>query len=248
MIRVGCSGWNYRDWRGTFYPADVPARRWLEVYAEHFDTVEVNTTFYRLASRDAVAHWVAQTPPGFVFAVKGSRYLTHMKRLRDTGPGVERFYERIEPLIDAGRLGPVLWQLPATLTRDEDLLARFLDGLPPGRHAVEFRDPSWFVGPVLDVLAARDAALVRADDRRRPLPAVASPASWSYVRWHYGHRGRDGNYGPSELDAWAEVLRRRAAQGADVFAYFNNDWSAYAPRNAAGLLERLHRAEALAHA
>lgn len=101
---------------------------------------------------------------------------------------------------------------------------------------------------VLELLAQRDAALVRADDLRRPLPALPSPASWSYVRWHYGHRGRDGKYGPSELDAWAGVLRRRAAQGADVFAYFNNDWSAYAPRNAAGLLERLHRAGALVHA
>ena len=105
-VRVGCSGWNYADWRGPFYPEGEPQRRWLELYAERFDTVEVNTTFYRLPRRDAVAAWVQQTPDGFTFAVKASRYLTHIKRLTDLGQGVARFYERIEPLVEAGRLGP----------------------------------------------------------------------------------------------------------------------------------------------
>jgi uncharacterized protein YecE (DUF72 family) len=144
QVRIGCSGWNYRDWRGTFYPEALPARRWLEHYATVFDTVEVNTTFYRLPARDAVAHWVQQTPDRFEFTVKASRYLTHMKRLRDMGDGIARFYERIEPLVDAGRLGPVLWQLPPRFPRDDDRLARALERLPPGRHAFEFRDPSWF--------------------------------------------------------------------------------------------------------
>jgi uncharacterized protein YecE (DUF72 family) len=111
--RIGCSGWNYDDWRGRLYPPGVPKRRWLEVYAEHFDTVEVNTTFYRLPKRAAVAAWADQTPNGFEFTVKASRNLTHIKRLTDVGEGVRRFYERIEPLGEAGKLGPVLWQLPA---------------------------------------------------------------------------------------------------------------------------------------
>src|SRR2546422_11526086 len=111
-VHVGCSGWSYRAWRGELYRAGLPARRWLERYAESFDTVEVNSTFYRLIARTAAENWVAQTPPRFIFAVKASRYLTHVKRLADTGPGVARFYERIEPLEQAGRLGPGLWQLP----------------------------------------------------------------------------------------------------------------------------------------
>ena len=122
-VRIGCSGWNYRDWRERVYPQGLPTRRWLEHYAQLFDTVEVNTTFYRLPRREAVANWAAETPPGFLFAVKASRYLTHIKRLTDLGRGVERFYERIEPLADAGKLGPVLWQLPANFRCDMERLA-----------------------------------------------------------------------------------------------------------------------------
>src|SRR4051795_4093688 len=116
-VRIGCSGWNYRDWRGAFYPDGLPQRHWLEHYAEHFDTVEVNATFYRLPKRDSVERWVQQTPQEFMFVVKASRYLTHIKRLQDRGPGVDRFYERIEPLIASKRLGPVLWQLPPNFRR-----------------------------------------------------------------------------------------------------------------------------------
>jgi uncharacterized protein YecE (DUF72 family) len=240
VIRIGCSGWNYRDWRGDLYPPGVPARRWLEVYAESFDTVEVNTTFYRLPDLAAVRRWVAQTPDGFLFAVKSSRYLTHVKRLQDVPDGAARLYERIAPLVDAGRLGCVLWQLPANFRRDDERLAAALDALPAGRHALEFRHPSWFADDVLALLAERDAALVRGDDARRELPVRASPASWSYVRLHYGARGRNGNYGPRELDAWAAAIAARAARGDDVFVYANNDWCGYAPRNARGLLERLN--------
>ena len=125
-VRVGCSGWNYADWRERVYERGLPTNRWLERYAELFDTVEVNSTFYRLARRDAVARWVEQTPPGFCFAAKASRYLIHMRKLRDIGQGVERFYERIEPLVDAGRLGPVLWQLPRVVPARRR---------PPGRGA-----------------------------------------------------------------------------------------------------------------
>jgi uncharacterized protein YecE (DUF72 family) len=238
VVRIGCSGWNYRDWRGAFYPDRLPARRWLECYAEHFDTVEVNTTFYRLPSRDAVANWVAQTPDGFGFAVKASRYLTHIRRLRDVADGMARLGERIEPLTDAGRLIATLWQLPANFRRDDERLAQALAEMPPGRHAFEPRHPSWFAPDVAALLSERDVAFVVADDKRRPLPDEPVTASWSYVRLHYGHRGRRGNYSATELDAWARRIR---ALDGDVLVYCNNDWEAFAPRNAEGLLRRVRR-------
>src|SRR2546422_8763541 len=140
-VRVGCSGWNYRDWRGELYPPGLPARRWLECYAASFPTVEVNSTFYRLIARSAVERWVEQTPAGFVFAVKGSRYLTHVKRLADMAVGVERFYERIVPLVEAGRLACVLWQPPEKFHPDDERLAPALRALPRGPPAVEVCPP-----------------------------------------------------------------------------------------------------------
>ena len=137
MIRVGCSGWNYQHWRnGVFYPPRLPPRRWLELYAQHFDTVEVNATFYRLPRENAVATWVRETPPEFLFAVKMSRYVTHIKRLRDLPPSLELFYSRIRPLVDSPKLGPVLWQLPRTFHRDDLRLTEALEQLPPGRHCL----------------------------------------------------------------------------------------------------------------
>jgi uncharacterized protein YecE (DUF72 family) len=236
-IHVGCSGWNYRSWNGSFYPEGEPARRWLSLYAERFGTVEVNATFYRLPNRDAVRRWAEQTPPEFVFAVKASRYLTHVKRLADPGQGIKRFYERIEPLPQAGRLGPVLWQLPESFHRDEDRLAAALAALPKGRHAFEFRHPSWFVDEVYTVLSDHNAALVIGDHPERPFQIEVATASFWYVRLHYG-RGRRGNYSQRNLDQWARKLRRWRKDG-EVFVYFNNDWETFAPRNAQSLIERL---------
>lgn len=237
-VHVGCSGWNYRDWRGVLYPAGMPASRWLECYAQRFDTVEVNTTFYRLIAREAVEHWLAQTPPSFLFAVKASRYLTHIKRLSGIGQGVARFYERIEPLRDAGRLGAVLWQLPESFQRDERRLAEFLDALPAGRHALELRHPSWFVPEVMALLREHDVALVLGDHPQRPFQSQQATASWRYVRFHYGARGRRGNYSQSELEGWARRLHEWRATH-ELFAYFNNDWEGFAPRNALWLRARL---------
>ena len=131
-VHVGCSGWNYDDWRGRFYPGGLPPRRWLEHYSRVFGTVEVNATFYRLPTREAVAAWIEQTPPGFVFSLKASRYQTHIKRLADMGQGVARYYERIEPLLGSPKLGPVVWQLPPNFRRDDDRLAGALEALPRG--------------------------------------------------------------------------------------------------------------------
>jgi uncharacterized protein YecE (DUF72 family) len=238
-VRIGCSGWSYDAWRGDLYPQQLPKTRWLAAYAERFDTVEVNTTFYRLPARAAVEQWVRATPPGFCFTVKASRYLTHIKRLQTVPDGVARLCERLEPMAQAGRLAAMLWQLPANFHRDVERLRVALDALPAGRHAFEFRHASWFTDDVDALLREHDVALVRADDARRPLPARPSPASWSFVRLHYGHRGRGGNYGPKELDAWAAAIDARARGGDDVFVYCNNDWCGFAPRNALGLMRRL---------
>ena len=237
-IRIGCSGWNYASWRGVLYPKGCPQRRWLECYAEGFETVEVNNTFYRLPARDVVRGWVQQTPPDFVFAVKSSRYLTHMKRLTDMDRGVERLLERLEPLLESPKMGPMLWQLPETFRRDDDRLAFALDRLPPGRHAFEFRHESWFCDEVLEALRAHGVALCIGDHPERPWQSHELTADFAFVRLHYGHRGRRGNYSATELDEWARELRRLARR-ADVFAYFNNDWEGFAVRNALGMRKRL---------
>jgi uncharacterized protein YecE (DUF72 family) len=239
VIRVGCSGWNYKHWRnGVFYPPKLPPRKWLEHYACHFDTVEVNATFYRLPRETAVANWVAQTPPDFVFTVKMSRYVTHVKRLRELGPSLELFYRTIAPLVESPKLGPVLWQLPPTFKRDDERLAHALAQLPPGRHAFEFREPSWFVDEVYALLREHSAALVIGDDPRRPFQTHILTADWTFVRLHHGSRGRNGNYSQSELDEWAERIRGWSENG-DVYAYFNNDWEGYAVNNALDLKKRL---------
>ena len=237
-VWIGCSGWNYADWREAFYPKGLPARLWLEHYAEFFRTVEVNNTFYRLPSRDAVANWAAQTPPEFVFAVKASRYLTHIKRLTNLGQGWERFHERIEPLVDAGKLGPVLWQLPANFHCDLERLEAALEQLPAGRHCFEFRHPSWFNDAVYAALGRRGAALVVGDHPERPFQAYELTADWTFVRFHYGSRGRNGNYSKTELEAWSRRIEKWRRK-VDVYAYFNNDWRTYAVRNALELQRRL---------
>jgi uncharacterized protein YecE (DUF72 family) len=239
-VRIGCSGWNYRSWRERFYPPGLPASRWLEHYAAAFDTVEVNTTFYRLVSRDAVLRWIEQTPEGFCFAVKASRYLTHVRRLRAMADGVATFYERIGPLVEADRLAAVLWQLPENFHRDDERLASALAELPAGRHAIELRHPSWFVPEVYALLRKHDVALVIGDHPARRFQTYERTATWRYVRFHYGSRGRRGNYSQRELEQWAQRIHGWRADGS-VYAYFNNDWEAFAPRNALELRRRLSR-------
>ena len=220
------------------YPQGLAQRRWLERYAEVFDTVELNTTFYRLTRPEVVQDWVNRTPEGFVFAAKASRYLIHVKRLTDLDRGVRRFFDSIAPLVASPKLGPIVWQLPANFHRDDERLANALAALPPGRHCWEFRHSSWFVDEVYSLLREHGAALVIGDHPERPFQSHELTADWTLVRFHHGARGRRGNYSDSELDAWA---RRIAGwpSALEVFAYFNNDWEGFAIRNATGLRRRL---------
>ena len=237
-VRIGCSGWNYASWKDEFYEGK-PSRLWLEHYAHYFGTVEVNNTFYRLPLMTSVARWVEETPAKFVFAVKASRYLTHVKRLTDLGSGIRRYYEHLRPLVRSPKLGPVLWQLPANFRRDDERLGSALEALPPGRHCFEFRHASWFVEPVYDLLRKHRAALVIGDRPEvKEFQAHELTADWTYVRFHYGSRGRGGNYSKSELEEWArrfEDWRREV----EIFVYFNNDWEVFAVRNALWLKQRL---------
>jgi uncharacterized protein YecE (DUF72 family) len=237
-VRIGCSGWNYPEWRGLVYPKGLAQSRWLEHYATLFDTVEVNATFYRLPKRETVEHWVAATPDDFVFAIKASRYLTHIKRLRELEGRVERLLEPLEPLLATPKMGPLLWQLPANFHRDDERLAEALAVFPKLRNCIEFRHPSWFAPEVLEVLRAHGVALVIGDHPERPFQSLAPTADWVYVRLHHGARGRRGNYSEAELETWK---RRIAAWRAEreVFVYANNDWEGFAVRNARWLRRRL---------
>ena len=238
IVRIGCSGWNYASWKDEFYEGK-PARLWLQHYARYFDTVEVNNTFYRLPLKSSVAKWVAETPPPFLFSIKASRYLTHIKRLTDLRGGLQRYYERVDPLVHSPKLGPVLWQLPPTFKRDDDRLGAALEALPPGRHAFEFRHASWFTEPVYELLRSRGAALVIGDRPEvKEFQTHELTSDWTFVRFHYGSRGRRGNYSESELEEWATRFEDWQRE-VDVLAYFNNDWEVFAVRNALWMKRRL---------
>ncbi|MEV8536734.1 DUF72 domain-containing protein [Streptomyces sp. NPDC051211] len=221
-VFVGTSGWQYRDWSGILYPPERPQRLWLEEYAQHFSTVELNNAFYRLPAPHTFAQWHARTPPGFVMAVKASRFLTHIKRLREPAEPVRRLMEHAAPLGD--RLGPVLLQLPPTLRADPAALEACLACFPRTvRVAVEPRHASWWTADVRSVLADRGAALCWADRGSRPVTPLWRTADWGYVRFHEGRAQPAPRYGRSALRSWAERIADTWPPEADVYAYFNND-------------------------
>ena len=229
-VFVGTSGWHYRDWRERFYPSSVPQRQWLEYFAERFVTVESNNAFYRLPEGDRFAQWAASTPGDFIMAVKMSRYLTHIKRLRDPAEPVARFLERVEHL--GAKLGPVLLQLSPTLRADHDLLDRALGQFPQSMQvAVEFRHDSWWTNETRALLEKRSVALCLADRGSHPVTELWRTADWTYLRLHQGAASPHPCYGRSALATWARRLHEDFA-GVDAYVYFNNDPGCCAVRDA----------------
>ncbi|MDP8936359.1 MAG: DUF72 domain-containing protein [Actinomycetota bacterium] len=229
-VWVGTSGWQYRHWRRRFYPPEVPTARWLEYYAERFDTVEVNNAFYRLPEAHTFAEWGRRTPDGFVVAVKASRYLTHVRRLEEPAEPVGRLMERASHL--GSKLGPVLLQLPPNLGAQPAALDRTLACFDPGvRVAVEFRHDSWFTEETRDLLSSRRAALCLADSPRRRTP-VWRTADWGYLRLHEGRASPHPCYGRRALTTWAGRLAEHWDPAEDVYVYFNNDPQGCALRDA----------------
>ena len=236
-IRVGCSGWQYKHWRGDFYPAALPTNRWFQHYARTFDTVEINNSFYRWPEADTFAKWDEQAPPGFVYAVKASRFLTHMKKLKDPEEPLARTFDRVARL--GKRLGPILYQLPPRWPLNLERLEHFLKQLPRRwLHTVEFREPSWYDERVFALLRKYDVALCLHDmhgcgtGKRAVGPFV-------YARFHFGTQKYGGRYEDRRLDDWAEWLAARADDGLPIFAYFNNDTGGHAPRDAVRLRDRI---------
>lgn len=236
-LLVGTSGWQYRDWRGAFYPEGLPQRCWLEHYSRRFDVVEVNNAFYRLPERSVFERWRDATPDGFEVAVKVSRYLTHVKRLQDPAEPVARLVDRAAGLGD--RLGPYLLQLPPTLRCEPGRLDACLAAFPSGsRVAVEPRHESWWTDEVRDLLARHGAALCWADRRGRPVTPLWTTADWGYVRLHEGTADPPPSYGRQALAHWYDRIRDAWPADADVWVFFNNDHGAAAVRNAESLRRR----------
>ncbi len=223
----------YRHWRGVLYPEGLPQRLWLPRYASFFDTVEMNATFYRLPSTDAVDRWRDVVPGPFTFAVKGSRYLTHLKRLLDADEGLARFWGPISRF--GPKLGPILWQLPPHMKPDVERLERFLARLPPGpRYALEFRDPAWYSEEICAALDRHGAAFCEHDNVKRDPPRATG--GFRYVRFH-GTTGRySGRYGAAALRPRANDYLASSARCEDVWVYFNNDVDGHAVRDALDLL------------
>jgi uncharacterized protein YecE (DUF72 family) len=269
--RIGPSGWSYPHWRGSFFPPELPARRWLAHLAERFDTVEVNGTFYRLQRPACFDAWRAEVGPEFVFAVKASRYVTHRLRLGGGRAPLANFFAQGVLRLGA-QLGPILWQLPPQLGFDGERLLAFLKRLPrdlrqaellarrhdtrlrgraalrapdgherPLRHALEARHPSWFAPPVLELLRRFDVALVSADSAGRYPLSIERTASFAYARLHGSQRLYGGRYRDDELDRWAALVRRWRDGGDDVYVYFDNDERGFAAADARRLRERVER-------
>jgi uncharacterized protein YecE (DUF72 family) len=251
-LLIGTSGWQYRDWRGGFYPREIGVARWLEHYATRFPTVENNGTFYRLAPPATFADWRSRTPPGFVMAVKASRYLTHIRRLREPAEPVARLLSAAGGL--GGRLGPVLLQLPPTMPADlavlDDCLREFSvqwaalgqDQAPELRVCVEFRHPSWQTPEVSAVLERHHAAVCWSDRPGKPLGKLWRTADWGYLRFHEGAASPWPRYGAQALGTWLDRIADSFSRDSDVYLYFNNDQHGAAPADATALMEAAEKA------
>jgi uncharacterized protein YecE (DUF72 family) len=234
---VGTSGWMYKGWAGTFYPEGLPAREHLAHYASRFNTVEINASFYRLPSESMARGWRDRAPEDFIYAVKGSRFITHMKKLNVDRESIDIFFERAALLKE--HLGPILWQLPPNLHYDAPRLDKFLSMLPKKfRYAVEFRHPSWNRDETFDVLRGHKAAHVHLSSMAMPME-LTTTSDFIYIRFHGLQGGFAHDYTRPELEPWAEHCRAALRQGRAVYAYFNNDANTRAPGNARTLREMI---------
>ncbi len=239
-IRIGTSGWSYRHWVGPFYPEGTPAKHYLDHYVRYFATTELNNTFYSLPKPETLAGWRERAPEDSEFACKASRYITHMKKLKDPAESTKRFFEAVDALGD--KLGPILFQLPPSWGLDFERLESFLAALPEGRrYTFEFRDESWFAPEVYDLLGKHDAALCIYH-----LEGFLSPkevtADFVYVRLHGPEEeAYRGSYGDAALADWARRLAEWSGAGRDVYCYFDNDEAGYAPNDALRLLRAVER-------
>ena len=227
---IGTSGWCYAHWAGTFYPPEVPKARWLEYYHRHFATVELNSSFYGLPKETTFRKWRERVPEKFIFAVKANRYITHVKKLSEPAESVELFLSRARLLGD--KLGPILFQTPASLKVRQDKLEQILRLRPEGlRFCFEFRHISWFCKEVYDLLSRYNGALCIADSPAFPR-ATGRTADFSYLRLHGSTILYRSRYSPDELRIWAKRIRRILDEDADVYVYFDNDAGGYAVMNA----------------
>ena len=238
---IGTSGWHYEHWRGRFYPEELTKVRWLEFYTSHFTTVELNNSFYHLPSEAAFATWRNSSPANFTFAVKVSRFITHIKRLKNTEEAIDKFITRAKILEE--KLGPLLYQLPPNMPRNDELLESFLSTLPQGmKHVFEFRHQSWLEEKVFEILHKYNIGLCIFDMPSVSCPLVAT-ADFAYIRFHGSTGLYFSCYSDEELADWAEKLANLASNLEAIYIYFNNDAEAFAVRNASTLRNYLQTGE-----
>ncbi len=229
-VQIGTSGFHYKHWRGPFYPEKLPASKWLDYYTQHFDTVELNNTFYRLPPETGLVNWRDSTPKQFCFAVKGSRFITHMKKLKDPGPSVERFFERVDLL--GRKLGPVVFQLPPFWEVDAERLEAFLAVLPPRRrYAFELRNPTWHTPEIQRILRRHNAAYCIFEIAGFHSP-IEITANFTYIRLHGPGGAYQGSYPDATLEQWAGRIREWQKTLRAVYIYFDNDQAGFAAHTA----------------
>jgi uncharacterized protein YecE (DUF72 family) len=244
---IGTSGWNYREWRGSFFPDDLPSKQWLYFYANRFDSVEINYTFYRLPSKETCEAWHRQTPEKFRFVVKASRYITHIKRLREAQKAWNEFLQHV--LVLREKLGLILLQFPSNFRASEANLqsvGEFLEyagSAASPRLALEFRDQSCFGPEMLAILRTYRAALVISQSSKYPVPEVMATTDFAYFRFHGPREMFASSYSAADLRRWAKRIHTFLDARRDVYAYFNNDSGGHAPRNAQSLRHELQAGE-----
>ncbi len=237
-VHLGTSGWTYDHWKDRFYPSDVPKRRWFEYFAEHFKTVELNASFYRIPQKKAVHSWMERSPGNFVFAVKMSRLITHVHKLHNCGEQLDWFFDVFKPL--RPKIGAYLIQTPPSLHKNKDLLAEFIDQLPETVRAVfEFRHPGWYADDIFKTIDSAGHAICIQDMRESASERIVFN-NLAYIRWHGYHQQNGGNYPDDALENWADWIAGQRKRGVTVFGYFNNDIEGFAVNNCKRLIDMVN--------